>query len=86
MAFVSWVLIGLIGGWLAHNAAEYSNGLLSHLLLGVLSACLGAYVLSQLLGLSLGSGLAVTPTLLAVVSAIAGLTLTALLNPGPPQE
>ena len=52
MTFASWVVIGLIGGWLAHNVAEYSNGLLSHLLLGVLSACLGAYVLSQLLGVA----------------------------------
>jgi hypothetical protein len=29
VTFASWVLIGLIGGWVAHNAAEYSNGLLS---------------------------------------------------------
>ena len=86
MTFATWVLIGLIGGWVAHNAAEYSNGLLSHLLLGVLSACLGAYVLSQLLGLRLASGLAFVPTLLAVVSAGAGLGLSAFLNPGPPQE
>jgi uncharacterized membrane protein YeaQ/YmgE (transglycosylase-associated protein family) len=86
MTFASWVLIGLIGGWLAHNAAEHSRGLLSHLLLGVLSTCLGAYVLSQLLGLPLDSGLAFAPTLLAVVSAVAGLTLAAFLNPAPPQD
>jgi uncharacterized membrane protein YeaQ/YmgE (transglycosylase-associated protein family) len=86
MTFASWVLIGLVGGWLAHNAAEHSRGLLSHLLLGVLSTCLGAYVLSQLLGLTLASGLAFIPTLLAILSAVAGLTLAALLNPGPPQE
>ena len=86
MTFVSWVLIGLTGGWLAHNAAEHSRGLLNHLLLGVLSTCLGAYVLSQLLGIPLGSDLAFTPMLLAVVSAVAGLTLAALLNPGSPPE
>ena len=86
MTFASWVVIGLIGGWLAHNVADYSNGLLSHLLLGVLSACLGAYVLSQLLGVRLDAGLAFTPTLLAVASVVAGLTLSAFLKPGPPQE
>jgi len=86
MTFASWVLIGLIGGWLAHNAAEYSKGLLSELLLGVLSASLGGYVLSQLLGIRLDSGLAFVPTLLAVVSGVAGLSLSALFNPGPPQE
>jgi len=62
MTFASWVLIGLIGGWLAHNAAEYSKGLLSELLLGVLSASLGGYVLSHLLGIRLDSGLAFVPT------------------------
>ena len=24
MTFASWVLIGLVGGWLAHNAAEHT--------------------------------------------------------------
>ena len=86
MTLASWVLIGLVGGWLAHNAAEHSRGLLIHLLIAVLSTCLGAYVLSQLLGLPLDSGLAFIPTFLAILSAVTGLTLAAFLDPGPPQE
>lgn len=59
---------------------------LRELLLGVLSASLGGYVLSQLLGLRLDSGLSLLPPLLDMVGAAAGLSLFALLNPGPPRE
>ncbi len=49
MSLIGWLLIGAIAGWLAGKIVEGGGfGLVGNLVIGILGACIGGYLLPQL--------------------------------------
>lgn len=48
MGFISWIIIGLVAGWLAARITRSPHGLLRNLAVGLLGAVLGGFVFSKL--------------------------------------
>ncbi|TPE53614.1 GlsB/YeaQ/YmgE family stress response membrane protein [Amaricoccus solimangrovi] len=78
--WLSFLLIGLIAGWIAEQVMNRSHGLLTNLIVGVIGAYLGAFLFSLLgLGASGFIGALVVATigaivLLAIVGFVRGRT------------
>ena len=69
MSIIGWIVIGAIAGWLAGRIVEgYGFGFVGNLVIGVLGACIGGYILPRL-GIIPGSTLGnlVAATLGAIV-------------------
>jgi uncharacterized membrane protein YeaQ/YmgE (transglycosylase-associated protein family) len=68
IGWISFLIIGLIAGWIAEKVMSRSHGLLTNLIVGVVGAYLGAIIFS-LLGLTADSfiGALVVATIGAIV-------------------
>ena len=68
IGWISFLIIGLIAGWIAEKVMSRSHGLLTNLIVGVVGAYLGAIIFS-LLGLGADSfiGALVVATIGAIV-------------------
>ena len=68
IGWLSFLIIGLIAGWIAETVMKRSHGLLTNLIVGVIGAYLGAFLFS-LLGLDAGGwiGALVVATIGAIV-------------------
>lgn len=76
IGWLSFLIVGLVAGWIAEQVMSRSHGLLTNLVVGVIGAYLGAFVFS-LLGIQAGGffGALVVATigaiaLLAIVGAV----------------
>lgn len=72
MSFLSWVIVGALAGWLASMlmGKNHKIGLLGNIVLGVVGAFVGGYVL-QLLGLGGDvTGINVTSIFTATLGAV----------------
>ncbi len=68
VGWLSFLLIGLIAGWIAEKVMSRSHGLLTNLIVGVIGAYLGAFLFSLLgLGASGFIGSLVVATIGAIV-------------------
>jgi uncharacterized membrane protein YeaQ/YmgE (transglycosylase-associated protein family) len=50
MGLLSWILVGLVAGWLADMVTGNRHGLLGDLILGIVGALVGGFVASALFG------------------------------------
>ena len=49
MSLLGWIIIGAIAGWLAGRIVEgYGFGFIGNLVVGVIGACIGGYILPRL--------------------------------------
>ena len=49
MSLLGWIIIGAIAGWLAGRIVEgYGFGFVGNLVVGVIGACIGGYILPRL--------------------------------------
>ncbi len=49
MSLLGWIVIGAIAGWLAGKIVEgYGFGFIGNLVVGILGACVGGYILPRL--------------------------------------
>lgn len=72
IGWISFLIIGLIAGWIAEKVMSRSHGLLTNLGVGVIGAYLGGFLFS-LLGLS--SGGFIGALVVATIGAIALLAI-----------
>lgn len=54
MGVISWIVIGLVAGWLAGRITDSQTGLLRNLIVGLIGSMLGGFLASKL-------GIAVVP-------------------------
>ena len=81
MAFVWFILIGLVAGWLAGKLVKGGGfGVLGDIIVGVVGALLGGFLFSSL-GASAGGGL-LGSILVATVGAVILLLLVRLVKKG----
>jgi uncharacterized membrane protein YeaQ/YmgE (transglycosylase-associated protein family) len=71
VGLLSWILVGLVAGWLADMVMGNRHGLLGDLLLGIVGALLGGFLAASLFGLADPiSGFNLTTLLVAFLGAI----------------
>lgn len=74
IGWISFLIIGLIAGWIAEKVMKRSHGLLTNLIVGVVGAYLGA-ILFSLIGLEAGGFIGAL-----VVATIGAIALLAIVG------
>jgi uncharacterized membrane protein YeaQ/YmgE (transglycosylase-associated protein family) len=84
MGILSWVIVGLIAGWLAGVVIKGRGyGLLGNILIGIVGALIGGYLATGLLGIADPiNGVNVGTIVVAFLGAVVTIALVRLL-PGP---
>ena len=82
MGLLSWIVVGLIAGWLAGKVMKGSGfGLLGDIIVGVVGALVGGWLSESVLGLGVGvSGFNLTSILIAFLGAVVVLFVLRLLR------
>jgi uncharacterized membrane protein YeaQ/YmgE (transglycosylase-associated protein family) len=50
MSILAWIVVGLIAGWLAERITGRNHGLLTNLVVGIVGAFVGGFLISSLRG------------------------------------
>jgi uncharacterized membrane protein YeaQ/YmgE (transglycosylase-associated protein family) len=84
MGILSWIVVGLIAGWLAGMVMRGGGyGLLGDIIVGVLGGLLGGWIATSLLHLGAGvNGINLESILVAFVGAVVLLVVVRLLSGG----
>lgn len=77
MGLLSWIIVGLIAGWLAGEVMKGSGyGLVGNILVGIVGAIVGGWLASALFSIpDPVSGINVTTIIVAVLGAIVAIAL-----------
>lgn len=81
MGLVTWIVVGLIAGWLAGMVMKGSGfGIIGDIVLGIIGALLGGFLASTVLGIPNAlTGINFTTLLTAIVGAIIVVAVIRLL-------
>lgn len=80
MSILAWIVVGIIAGWLAEKITGSNHGLLTNLVVGVVGAFIGGFLLSTLLGFRFNEGLNIQSILVATLGAVVLLFLLGLVR------
>ena len=76
--FIAWIVIGLIAGWLAEKIMKRDHGLWTNLIVGVVGALLGGFLVN-LLGMD-ASGSWIVGIIVATLGAVILLFLLGMIK------
>ncbi len=81
MGLISWIIVGLIAGWLAGMVMKGSGyGIIGDIVLGIIGGLLGGFIASAVLNIpNAMSGINPTSILTAIVGAIIVVAILRLL-------
>ena len=71
MGILTWIVLGLVAGWLAAQFMRGGYGLVGDIVLGIVGAIVGGYVGGLLLGRDLVTGFNLESVIVAFVGAVA---------------
>jgi uncharacterized membrane protein YeaQ/YmgE (transglycosylase-associated protein family) len=80
MSIIAWIVVGIIAGWLAEKITGSDHGLLTNLIVGVVGAFIGGFLMSRLLGYSFDQGLNIITILVATLGAVILLVIVSLIR------
>ncbi len=80
MSILSWILVGLIAGWLAGTLMKGRGyGILGNIVVGILGAMIGGFLAAVLLGGDYVTGINLGTILVSVVGAVVLIWIVRLL-------
>ena len=83
MGILSWIVVGLIAGWLAGMVMKGSGfGLIVNIIVGVVGALLGGWIATTFLNIGGMSGINLQSILIAFVGAVLLLLVLRLIGRG----
>ena len=83
MGLLSWIVVGLIAGWLAGMVMRGGYGLIGDIIVGILGALLGGWIATTFLDIGAGmSGINLYSILIAFGGAVVLLGLLRLVGGG----
>jgi len=83
MGILSWIVVGLIAGWLAGMVMKGSGfGLIVNIIVGVVGALLGGWIATTFLNIGGMSGINLQSILIAFVGAVLLLLVLGLFGRG----
>jgi len=81
MSIISWLLVGLVAGWIANMImSSGAGGLVADLVIGVIGALVGGFLAGILLGGDFVSGFNFTTLIVAIIGAIVVIALYRLIT------
>ncbi len=81
MGILSWILLGLVAGWLAGMLMRGGGyGVLGDIILGILGALVGGFISSALFGIDV-SGFNFTSVVVATLGAVVVIAIARALTP-----
>ncbi len=82
MSILTWIILGLVAGWVASLLmGSGGHGLIGDLVVGILGAIVGGWLGSMLLGIDV-TGFNFTSVVLSVVGAVIVIAIFRALSPG----
>ena len=75
LAFLPWVIIGLIAGWIASAVTNSRHGLLGDIVIGLAGSVIGGVLYTMITGASAGGPLSPSRLVVAILGAILLLTV-----------
>jgi uncharacterized membrane protein YeaQ/YmgE (transglycosylase-associated protein family) len=83
MGILSWIVVGLLAGWLAGMVTGSGYGCVGDILLGIIGGLLGGYLASALFGVpDAVNGINLVSILVAAVGAVILITISRILFRG----
>lgn len=71
MSIIAWLVVGLLAGWIANMImSSGAGGLLADLVLGILGAMIGGFVMGLITGTDYTTGINIPTILVSIVGAI----------------
>jgi len=64
------IVVGILAGWLAERITGRNHGLLTNLIVGIVGAFIGGFLISSLLGFHYAEGFNVPSVLVATIGAV----------------
>jgi uncharacterized membrane protein YeaQ/YmgE (transglycosylase-associated protein family) len=65
MSILAWIGVGILAGWLAEKITGSDHGLITNLIVGVIGAFVGGFLMSALFGYRLDQGFNIATILVA---------------------
>lgn len=76
--FIAWIIIGIVAGWLAEKIMKRDHGLFTNLIVGIIGALLGGFLVN-LLGFDAAGGW-IAGIIVATLGAVILLFLLSLIK------
>ena len=70
MNILACIVVGILAGWLAERIAGRNHGLLMNLIVGIIGASIGGFLISSLLGFHYAEGFNLPSILVATLGAV----------------
>jgi uncharacterized membrane protein YeaQ/YmgE (transglycosylase-associated protein family) len=70
MSIIAWLVVGILAGWLAERITGRNHGLLTNLVVGIVGAFIGGFVVSRLLGFHYAEGFNLPSIAVATIGAV----------------
>ncbi len=81
MSIISWLLVGLVAGWIANMImSKGAGGLLADILVGIVGALVGGFLAGILFGGDYISGFNLQTLLVAIIGAIVVIAIYRLVT------
>jgi uncharacterized membrane protein YeaQ/YmgE (transglycosylase-associated protein family) len=80
MGILAWIGVGILAGWLAEKITGSDHGLITNLIVGVIGAFIGGFLMSALFGYRLDQGFNIATILVATLGAVALLLIVGLIR------
>lgn len=75
MSIIAWIIVGIIAGWLAERITGRNHGLLTNLIVGIVGAMIGGFLVSSILGFRYEEGFNLPSIVVATVGAVVLLAI-----------
>ena len=83
MSILSWIIVGLIAGWLAGQVMRGSGyGVIGDIIIGIIGGLIGGFLSSALFGVDAMSGLNVVSVIVAFIGAVILVAVLRAVAPG----
>jgi uncharacterized membrane protein YeaQ/YmgE (transglycosylase-associated protein family) len=70
MSIIAWLVVGILAGWLAERITGRNHGLLTNLIVGIVGAFIGGFLISSLLGFRYAEGFNLPSIVVATIGAV----------------
>jgi uncharacterized membrane protein YeaQ/YmgE (transglycosylase-associated protein family) len=80
MGILSWIVLGLVAGWLASQFVRGGYGLIGHIVLGIVGAIVGGFISGAMLGRDMVAGFNLESVVVAFLAAVALIAISRLVS------
>ena len=83
MSILSWIIVGLIAGWLAGQVMRGGGyGVIGDIIIGIIGGLIGGFLASALLGVDAMTGINIVSIIVAFIGAVILVAILRAVAPG----